>query len=183
MATTLHEQPLAEPSVETPFLDRAAVRFLLNHHLGRLLSDDPATGEPHVSPVHYATDVDGALLTHLPIDSPHADAIRQGGRTMLSVRARHPEPVHEPTDEHGLPSENALWQVQAELEPELIEDGPGLERVLRRQINAVLDPLPQRDKQDPLYRAARSALNQLVGVRLRPIKLRAYFHEGATAVA
>jgi hypothetical protein len=181
MATTLHERFADDTGAGMTLLDRAALRFLLNHHLGRLVTEDPLTGEPHVSPVHYAADETGSLVTHLSAESPHANAIRRGGRTMLSVRARHPEPLRNPTDEHGLPTADALWQVQAELEPELIQPGPELEQVLQRQINAVLDPLPQGDRQDPLYRAARSELDRLVGVRLTPLKLRAYFHEHTAA--
>lgn len=155
------------PAAGSHLLDRAAVRFLLDHRLGRLLTDDPADGEPRVTPVHYVQGGDGDLLAHLPAGGGHAEAVRRGGRTLLSVRPADGILGGPPIDEDGLPTASAIWHVQAEVDAELLEDPADVTEVLRRQIANVLEPLPQRDKSDPLQRAANSALRELVGVRLR----------------
>ncbi len=132
-----------------------AVRFLRTQRLGRLITTDPVTGEPHVSPVHYVTDEQGGFVTLLPNDSLQLAAIREGGRSVLSVQSTH--------------DVDAAWHVQAVVEIRLTRDTETVRDILRRQIHAVLRDLPQEDKSDPLPRAGQSEVEELVGLRMRLI--------------
>lgn len=154
------------PPVNEP--DRAtgrAVRFLLAHRLGRLLTTDPITREPHVSPVHYVADDAGGFLTLLPANGAHARAIRAGGESVLSVQARHGH-APDPLRVHDSSGTDRVWHVQAAVEARIIDTPEGIRHVLRRQIGAVIRDLPQHDKSDPLLRAPGSVIGELVGVRL-----------------
>jgi hypothetical protein len=160
--------------------DRYAVRFLLDHRLGRLLTEDPISEEPFVTPVHYVSDGRGGFVTTLPADSPHIQAIRKGGLTLLSVSA-HRAWLPRHLDNRELQPADRIWHVQADVTAEVIEDPAEFEEVLRKQIASVLDPLPQHDKTDPLPRAGRTALTQLVAVRLRINRLRTMLRGETTA--
>ncbi|MHC4995051.1 MAG: hypothetical protein ACYTGQ_08365, partial [Planctomycetota bacterium] len=61
--TALLEQPTQPAPVNPDRLDRHAVRFLLDHKLGRLVTEDPISREPAVTSVHYVADGDGSFLT------------------------------------------------------------------------------------------------------------------------
>ena len=170
--TTLIDTTETTQRTTHPLPDRAAMRFLLSHRLGRLMNHDPITGEPQVTPVHYLFDRDGSLLTLLPADSAHADALRHGAAEgLLSVRG---EQLHSPTrciDE--VDSGGAVWHVQAQVQTQLIDDPLVVRDVLRRQISSVLADLPQQDKSDPTDRAAPGTLSRLVAVRMKLLSLHA----------
>lgn len=171
MMTTLPET--TERRHGLPLPDRAAVRFLLAHRLGRLMTQDRITAEPQVTPVHYVFDRDGSMLTLLPADSPHVAALRQSGDTsLLSVRGEQfpaPAVMIDADDSGG----GAVWHVQAKVMTELLEDTAAVRDILRRQINSVIADLPQHDKSDPTERAGASALSRLIGVRMKLLSLRA----------
>lgn len=170
-----------------PITDGQALRFLLAHRLGRLMTEDIITTEPHVTPVHYVFDQQGDIVTLLPAASAHAEALRRGAT--LSLLSVHGETLAMPQDlaaggAPGAPGSFATRGapggilgpqgprgVQAEVEAELIEDLAGVRDILRRQITSVLHELPQRDKSDPVERAAASSLSRMVGVRLRLLRL------------
>lgn len=175
--TALLEKPTPLPSFEPARIDRHAVRFLMDHKLGRLISEDLTTGEPLVTSVHYVPDADGSLLTLIPADSDLADAIRLGTQGMLSVQSRHDHVDRDATDAFGTPNAAAIWHVQATAEMTLIKEEGAVRDILGRQIASILGGLEQGAEENPVDRIGRSALNQLVGVRLRFIavhpKLRA----------
>lgn len=165
------------PPSETPYsLDRQAMRFLIGHRLGRLLTLDPATDEPLVTPVHYVLDHDGALVTHLPRGSEHVEAIRRGGTSLLSVHANHAYVPSELRDADGLPTPQAVRQVQAEVTAELVEQEDRVADVLHRQISSVLETIGQESEADAAGRASRSALGQLVVVRMHIEQVRTRLH-------
>jgi hypothetical protein len=168
--TTLTPHPeLNHPGAHarpTPGLNGNAVRFLLAHRLGRLMTIDPLTGEPRVSSVHYVSDGQGGFMTLLPVSGDHAAAIRRGGRTMLSVQSHGDLPRALRANREGAAD---IWHVQADLDVELVDNTEAVRQILRRQVRSVLIDLPQHDKSDPLDRASETALAQLVGVRLRLI--------------
>lgn len=168
MITTLTET-MQRPATQ-PLPDRAAVRFLLAHRLGRLMTYDPITAEPQVTPVHYVFDRDGSMLTLLPADSPHVAALRHGHTTsLLSVRGEQ-LPAPSLLADAATP---AVWHVQAEVVTQLLEDTTDVRDILRRQITSVIADLPQHDKSDPTERAGASVLTRLVGVRMKLLSLRA----------
>jgi hypothetical protein len=164
---------------ESPLANRQALRFVLDHRLGRLVSTDPISEEPHVTPIHYVPEMPGggsgrgaALLTILPADAPLLAAIRAGAPVMLSVPSRKSGLPPLLADEADVP----VTHVQAEVAVELLHDPADIERVLRRQIASVLAPLPQEDKSDPLPRAGRGELVKLVGLRLSILNLHSRVH-------
>lgn len=166
------------PRTLAPLHDRQALRFLLDHRLGRLVTTDPLTGEPHVTPVHYVPEIlaggggGAAFLTILPADAPQVAAIRRGGSTILSV----------PSRKAGLPAallegrSSPVIHVQAQVQVELLQTLSDVEHVLRRQIASVLAPLPQEDKSDPVGRARQGELSKLVGLRLSVVDLASRLH-------
>ena len=162
------------PATEaTPWLNGSAVRFLLAHRLGRLMTIDPLTNEPRVSAIHYISDAQGGFLTLLPADGDHAAAIRRGGRTLLSVQT----PGDLPSSlRGGRQGADRIWHVQADLAVELTTDALAIRQILRAQVQSVLLDLPQHDKSDPLDRASDTALSELVGVRMRLIDVMARTH-------
>lgn len=165
--------PLVEP---TPSYERQAMRFLLGHRLGRLMTIDPASGEPLVAGVHYVLDTDGALVTHLPADSEQVAAIGRGGASVLSVYARHAYVPSELRDADGLPTPQAVRQVQVNVSARVIEGSDAVARVLHRQIAGVLETIGQATEADEISRARRSELEGLVVVRLaiESMKVRLY---------
>ena len=154
-------------------VDRAAMRFVLDRRLGRLLGDDPRSGEPVVVPVHYVPDGHGGLLTTIPTSSGLARSIRENGRAVLSVTSHTTRPPLMINESDDVLDASSIWHVQADVEGELLEESDEVREVLRRQIDAVLEPIPQADKSDPLTRAARTTFSKMVGVRLRVTGMRA----------
>lgn len=160
-----------DPTTPSPALfERQAMRFLLDRHLGRLLSDNPDTGEAHVSPVHYVMDpLSGALVTQLPADSDHVAILRCGVRSILSVPASSIGVIAGDRFDHaGLPTGAGIWHVQAEVEIEVLNDSNAVRHVLRSQIADVLDETGQDTAQDPTDRAPATVIDQLVAIRMRP---------------
>ncbi len=147
-------------------IDRQAVRFLLDHHLGRLMTEDARLFEPYVSPVHYISDGTGGLLTVLPSSDPQLDAIGGGGVSVLSVPSNlksKPDLYVRDSDEV---TQDAIWHVQASVDVTLDTNPVAIQSVLRGQVHAVLERIAQEDGSDPASRADQSVLSELVAVRM-----------------
>ncbi|QNN25059.1 hypothetical protein HED60_23195 [Planctomycetales bacterium ZRK34] len=156
-------------------LNRQAIRFLFTHRMGRLMTEDPITGEAIVTPVRYVNDDRGAFVTHLPAGGDHARAIERGGRTMLSVSAPHRRLPEELIDEHGQPTPEAIWHVQAEVEVERITTPQALEKLLNRHVATLA--------QAPIPIGGSDLQRDLIGLRLHPVALTARLRESALAMA
>jgi hypothetical protein len=169
-------------SETTALLSSLGLRFLLRHRLGRLVTEDLASGQTFITPVHYVMDPTGGLVTLLPAHSAHATALRLGPTaSILSVYGEIP-----PNLDHipgGSLASSPIWHVQAEVETELVSDLPGIRTILGQQIHAVLADLPQADKSDPLPRASPTDLAAMLGVRLVITGLRAHSRDHATLAA
>lgn len=165
--TTLDTPGLIAPN--PALFERQAMRFLLDRHLGRLLTESPDTGEAHVSPVHYVMDpLSGAFVTQLPAGSEHAAVLRQGGRSVLSVPTSTVGVRGGDRYDHaGLPTGAGIWHVQADVDIEVLDDPEAVRHVLRSQITDVFDGTGQSDD-DPTDRAPRAILSDLVALRMRP---------------
>lgn len=106
-------------------LNRPAVRFLWHHREADLVTRDPSGDREHISRVRYAPDSDGGFLTHLPTDSEHAHAIRNGGVTELRVMGESALPV-DSIDESGLLTAGAIDRVHATVSARLLDRPFGL---------------------------------------------------------
>jgi hypothetical protein len=168
-------QTLENNNTANSNLNRQAIRFLFAHRMGRLMTDDPATGEPIVTPVRYVNDDRGAFVTHLPAGGAHARAIEQGGRTVLSVAAPHRRLPTKLVDEYGQPTPQAIWHVQAEVEVERITTPAALEKLLNRHVATLA--------QTPIPLGGGDLQRELIGLRLHPIALTARLREPALAMA
>lgn len=175
--------PPRDAGVCSSSLERQAVRFLLGHRLGRLMTADPDTHEPLVTPVHYVLDADGTLVTHLPADSAHVASIRRGGRSLLSVYARHAHIPAELRDDDGVPTAQAVRQVQADVRTTLIEDPAEVAEVLDRQVSSVLQTVGQRSEADAVSRVSQSVLAHLVAVRMEIESVHVRLHDSVAATA
>lgn len=163
-------------------LNRQAIRFLLDHRLGRVVTTDPGTGEMIVTPVRYVSDPNGAFITSLASGSRHAEAIRRGGRTMLSVATPHAARPHPSqwVDSLGDPTTEAIWHVQAAVEVETITQRDELERLLSRYVATLSQTPVPLNVTGP---GAEASSGSLIGLRLHPVNLTARLHEPSLAVA
>jgi len=135
---------------------RRAIRFLHDHRLGRLITDDPSSGEPHVTPVHFVSDGGGGFVTHLPAGSAPAEAIARGGATWLSVQSDH-------VRLHGEASDDvSLWHVQAQVEAELLSDEAAISDALARQLGEPIEAVSG---------GGAVVVDHLVAARLRVISV------------
>jgi len=159
-----HTTPEAEPGVR----EGRAVRFLIDHHLGRLMTECPKTGEAHIRPVHYVIDpLTGAFVTHLTAASDQVAAIRAGGRSVLSVPGERGRMGGDPALDADASGD--VWHVQAAVDVEVVDDPLSVQHVLRTQITDMMDDLAdQADRSDPVDRVGRSVLDGLVGLRMWP---------------
>ncbi len=127
---------IADIGTHKSLMDRSAVRFLLGHRQGRLLTGDHVTGETWVSLVDYRFGRDGALVVELPSEGEQADAIRQGGYSVLNVTAE-PEHLHgDVVDEHGLLTAHAIAHLSARVEA-VIENDDAQTMVVRLHVQDV----------------------------------------------
>ncbi len=104
-------------------IDRSAVRFLLAHQSGRLITGDPATGETWVSLVDYRFGPEGALIVAMPEDEAHAHALREGGPCALTVMADRSFGHGPVTDEDGLATPRAIAHLTAHVEADVAPSG------------------------------------------------------------
>ncbi|MEX2671378.1 MAG: FMN-binding negative transcriptional regulator [Phycisphaeraceae bacterium] len=188
-AQPLRKKPSAPPPINAvsreidgePALERQAVRFLIAHRLGRLMTFDPVTDEPWVTPVHYVLGSDGALVTHLPAGAEHVQAIRRGGASLLSVYTRNAYVPDQLRDDDGQPTARAVRQVQAEVDTRIIDSPDQVADVLRRQVASVLRAIGQESEGDEAARAPLSTLEQLVVVKMDIENVRVRLHESLDA--
>ena len=153
------------PDARIPLLDRQAVRFLFANRFGRLLTEDPITGEPQATPVHYVPEGAGNLLIYLPAAGEHAGAIRRGGDSLLSVESSRARVPRRLLDTDGQPTAAAVWHVQADVDAEVLDDPEAVAHVLDRQTETSSD-----------RRGDAPFPSGLVAVRLRLIELRPRLH-------
>jgi hypothetical protein len=173
----LEPNPGHEPP---PLTSSQAMRFLLRHRLGRLVTENLISGDTHVTPIHYVLDDGGALLALLPAASEHALALRhRPTANLLSIGGELPPEPHR----LSIPGDESIWHVQADVEVDVVRDVDGVRAILAGQIHSVLADLPQADKSDPMPRATPSELATLIGVRLRITGVRVHTHRHTHAAA
>jgi len=98
-----------------------AVRFLLNRHTGLLLTDDPVTQRPNVTYIRYASDARGTLVTQIPANSPHAEALRRSEQSVLCVSTGQPGVQGPADDEDFAEPMLGISNVQAAVRTEVFD--------------------------------------------------------------
>ena len=100
---------------------RQAIRFLMDQKAGLLFSVGREDRDPAVTRVFYAMDQSGALVAYLPRQSWHADILRHGGRTTLTVEGEERMVPSWLTTDEDDPAVT-ISHVQADVHAEMIDD-------------------------------------------------------------
>ncbi len=109
------------------WIDRAAIRFLLDHAHGQLTLRPRGSAATPSQSVRYAPDIQGGLLICIPADG----LIPLLTTCILRVEARSPaDPLAAFQDDAGLTTTDALSWVEAEACPEPIQDQHRLRRLI-----------------------------------------------------
>lgn len=140
-----------------------------------------ATGRgqaPVIVPTHFVPDDDGTVLVHVARDNPLVAAVAADPVVVLAVLGPYcyvpaawggtdggPPPV--PTSYYA--------SVQLECRAELVTEPAAIAALLARQLRRLEPEQPPPDPDDPV---AAGRLRAIVGLRLRPVDVRAKFKFG-----